>query len=175
MGATFKMNKNEYTSGEQRHTFSIINSSNITIKGLTLRDSGGDGIYISRFNDGEFCENILIEDIISTNNKRQGMSVISVDGLTVKNSSFTNTIGKLPGAGVDFEPESNIDRLANITFENCTFKGNYGPGILFALSKMDGSAKPLDVNFRNVTLSNNFSTANDQHPTEIDLGMSGKL
>ena len=173
-GATFKMNKSEYTSGEQRHALSLVNSSNITIKGLTLRDSGGDGIYISRFNDGEYCQNILVEDIVSTNNKRQGMSVISVDGLTVKNSSFTNTVGKAPGAGVDFEPESTSDRLVGINFSNCNFTGNYGPGIQFALAKTSSSSMPIDATFRNSYVSNNYSTSNTQgsYPSEIDLGMS---
>jgi PKD repeat protein len=172
-GATFKMNKSEYTSGEQRHTLSIVNSSNIVVKGLTLRDSGGDGIYISRFNDGDYCENILVEDVTSTNNKRQGMSVISVDGLVVRNSSFTNTSGKLPGAGVDFEPEAIEDRLVSIIFDGCTFTGNDGPGILFALSKTSANSLPIDATFNNTYVSSNFSTSNPTaYPSEIDLGMS---
>ena len=173
-GATLRMNKSEYTSGEQRHALSIVNSSNITIKGLTLRDSGGDGLYISRYNHGEYCRNILVEDIIATNNKRQGMSVISVDGLTVRNSSFTNTAGKAPGAGVDFEPESTLDRLVKIRFIGCTFTGNEGPGIQFALAKTSSSTMPLDAVFTDSYVSNNYSPSNEQgsYPSEIDLGMS---
>jgi PKD repeat protein len=173
--ATFKMNKNEYTSGDQRHALAIVNSSEITIKGLTFKGSGGDGIYISRFNNGEYCQNILIEDVISTDNKRQGMSVISVDGLTVRNSSFTNTLSlnQAPGAGVDFEPESVNDRLIGINFYNCTFTGNFGPGILFALSKTSGNSLPIEASFYNSFVGNNYSPSNPRgYESEIELGMS---
>jgi len=171
-GATFKMHKSEYV-GQQNHALSYISCSNMTVKGLTLRDAGGDGIYVSRFRDGEYCSNIRIEDVVATDNQRQGITVISVDGLVVTNSVFKNTAGEYPGAGVDFEPESTRDRLANMLFENCTFKDNFGPGILFALSKTSGSSKPLDARFKNCYVSNNFSTQNiTVYPTEIDLGMS---
>lgn len=171
-GATFKMHKSEYV-GQQNHALSYISCSNMTVKGLTLRDAGGDGIYVSRLRDGEYCSNIRIEDVIATDNQRQGITVISVDGLVVRNSVFKNTAGEYPGAGVDFEPESTRDRLANMRFENCTFKDNFGPGILFALSKTSGSSKALDAEFKNCYVSNNFSTQNiTVYPTEIDLGMS---
>lgn len=165
------MNKAEY-SGEQNHVLSIITSSNITVKGLTLRDGGGDGIYLSRQKDGDYNRNIRIEDVVSTYNQRQGMSVISVDGLLVKNSTFSNTSGKSPGAGVDFECESTRDRFVNVVFENCVFRDNYGPGILTALSKSSSSSIPLDITFNNSYLTNNFSTSNTRLPAEIDLGMS---
>jgi len=48
-GASFIMNKPEYTTladSEWRHTINIINCENMVVKGLTLRDSGGDGIHI---------------------------------------------------------------------------------------------------------------------------------
>ena len=172
-GATFQMNKSEYTSGEHRHTLSLIASTDITIRGLTLKDSGGDGIYVSRLNTSQYCRNVLIEDVVASNHKRQGISVISVDGLTVRNSTFTGTIGKAPGAGVDFEPEATADRLTNITFENCSFTNNFGPGILFALQNQSSNSAPISATFRNCYVSNNFSTSNPGvYPTEIDLGMS---
>ncbi len=171
--ATFRMNKPEYQDGQQRHAFAIVRSSNITVKGLTLRDSGGDGIYLSRFNPGEYNRNILIEDIAAINNARQGMSVISVDGLTIRNSTFTGTTGESPGAGIDFEPDFIQDRMTNIVVENCSFTNNWGPGILFALTYTASSTVPIDVTFRNVYLSNNFATSNPgPYKSEISLGMS---
>lgn len=172
-GASFIMNKSEYTDGQQRHTLSILRSTNITARGLTLRDSGGDGVYIGRYNPGEYCQNITIEDITALNHARQGMSVISVDGLTVRNCTFSGTIGEAPGAGIDFEPDFVEDRFDNILVENCIIENNWGPGILFALTKTNSGTVPLDVTFRNIYLSNNFSPSNPApYPTEIDLGMS---
>ncbi|WP_400073592.1 PKD domain-containing protein [Zobellia russellii] len=171
-GATLKMNKNE-NGGQQNHALSIIGSSNITVKGLKIQDSGGDGIYISQYDVNDYCRNIRIEDVISTNNKRQGISVTSVDGLIVKNSTFSATSGKDPAAGIDLEPNSKYERLENIVFENCTVKDNYGPGILLAFTYLDGTSRPIDITFKNMYLSNNFSSSNSRlYKTEIDLGMS---
>ncbi|WP_394749394.1 fibronectin type III domain-containing protein [Spongiimicrobium salis] len=175
-GATFRMNKSEYTSGEQRHALSIINSRNITVRDLTFRDSGGDGIYISRLNDGDFNENITLENVQCINNRRQGLTVISVDGLTVRNSVFRDNIGTLPAAGVDLEPEGPLDRLQNILIENSSFTGNFGEGVLFSLSKTNSSSPPLDVTFRNITVSDNFSRSNSRRfPVEVKLGMSSEF
>ncbi|WP_394749393.1 fibronectin type III domain-containing protein [Spongiimicrobium salis] len=169
---TFQMNKSEYTTGEQRHALSLLDSRNITVSGFTFRDSGGDGIYISRTAEGLFNENIVIDNVVCTNNKRQGISIISVDGLRVTNSTFKNSIGALPAAGVDIEPEAPEDRLANIEFENCDFTGNYGEGILFSLSKTDNTALPMTVTFKDVYVSDNFSSSNERFPVEIKLGMT---
>ncbi|CAM4414731.1 PKD domain-containing protein [Zobellia nedashkovskayae] len=171
-GATLKMNKNEY-GGSQNHALSIIGSNNISVKGLTIKDSGGDGIYISQYTYDDYCRNIRIEDVISTNNTRQGISVTAVDGLVVKNSTFSSTSGKDPGAGIDLEPNSKYERLENILFENCTVKDNYGPGILLAFTYLDGTSRPVDITFKNMYLTNNFSSSNSRlYKTEIDLGMS---
>src|SRR5690606_583909 len=64
-GATLIMNKKEYINGEWRHAINIRQGKNITIKGFVIRDSGGDGIYISGNGEGTFSENIYIEDIKS--------------------------------------------------------------------------------------------------------------
>ena len=170
-GATFAMNKSEY-SGQQNHALSIINSSNITVKGLTLTGAGGDGIYLSRHKGGEYCRNIIIDGVTSTKNQRQGMTILSVDGLQIKNSTFSETSGQSPSAGIDFEPEHTSDRLVNITVTNCTFKDNNGPGIMFAVNKVSSSSRPIDATFRNIRVSNNSINNPRLYPTEIDLGMS---
>ncbi len=172
-GATFAMNKSEY-SGQQNHALAIVNSSNITVKGLTLTGAGGDGIYVSRHYDGEYCRNIVVDGVTSTKNQRQGMTVISVDGLQVKNSTFSETSGQSPSAGIDFEPESAQDRLNNITVTNCTFRDNYGPGVMLAVNKLNGSTRPIDITFRNIKVSNNSINNPRLYPTEIDLGTSSK-
>ena len=170
-GATLKMNKSAH-SGQQNHVLSLVSSSNITIKGLTVRDGGGDGLYISRYREGEYCSNIRIEDVISTNNQRQGITIVSVDGLVVKNSTFSRSNGQSPGAGVDFESESVRDRFTNIIFDNCGFRDNNGPGVMTAFSKTSSSSIPLDITFNNSYLTNNSLSNPRSYPTEIELGMS---
>jgi len=122
-GATLQMNKSEYPNGEARHAFSIYGGNNVHVKGLTIKDSGGDGIYITGSGSGNnFSNNITLEDIISTNNKRQGMTIISAQDMWVKNCEFSNSKGSNPEVGVVLEPNNETNRLVNINFSNCTFK-----------------------------------------------------
>ncbi|MGL5892834.1 MAG: right-handed parallel beta-helix repeat-containing protein, partial [Bacteroidia bacterium] len=75
-GAEFAMNKPEYVilnDSEYRHCLHIDNSSGITVKGLTIRDSGGDGIYAGGatwWGPQTYSENILLEDVRCINNYR---------------------------------------------------------------------------------------------------------
>lgn len=165
--ATFKMEKSEYTSDEWRHGISLRKCRNISIIGLTIRDSGGDGIYIAGIEKGSYSEDIHIEDIKSINNKRQGMSVISVQNLLVKNCLFTSTKGTLPEAGVDIEPNNPEDRIVNVVFENCSFIENNHAGIVLALSKLNSSSKNVSIKFYNCYLSMNHHVENSYVASEI--------
>ncbi|MFC4097899.1 right-handed parallel beta-helix repeat-containing protein [Euzebyella saccharophila] len=167
INAELVMNKEEYQDGEWRHCISIKSSNNILIKGLTLRDSGGDGIYISGSKNGKYSQNILIDSIISNNNKRQGLSIISGKNVLVKNSSFLNTKGTLPGAGLDIEPNSSSDILDNIVFKNCLFRNNDHSGISIALQKLDNTSKPVDISFFECVIENNHSFENKYVASEI--------
>ena len=60
------------------------------------------------------------------------MSVISVVGLRVRNSTFSNTNGTAPSAGIDFEPNDRNDRLEDIELTDLTIYNNSGNGIDFA-------------------------------------------
>ena len=166
-GATFIMEKKEYNGGEWRHAISLRNCKNIIIKGLTIKDSGGDGIYIAGLKKGTYSENILIEDIKSINNRRQGMSIISVQNLLVKNSSFNLTNGTLPGAGVDIEPNNSDDRAVNIRFEKCSFVQNNHAGIVLALNKLDTTSIDVSIEFYDCYLSMNHHPDNKYPASEI--------
>lgn len=159
-GATMRMNKNEYTSGEGRHALVIEGSNNFTIKGLTIRDSGGDGIYIGSGVQG-YSRNITVEDVLSTNNRRQGMSIISAQDVYVRNSTFENSNGTLPETGVDLEPNEPSERLVNINFTNCKFSGNDNSGFLVSVQKMNASSMPLSVTVRDSEFSMNAKSSDN--------------
>src|SRR5690606_19222487 len=72
-GAKIAMAKPEYKTGEWRMALKILGSHNVLVEGLTLRDSGGDGVYIGR--GGGPCRDITLRDLVVDNNRRQGMSV----------------------------------------------------------------------------------------------------
>ena len=119
----------KYDKAEWRMTLSLQACSNVKLYGLTLRDSGGDGIVLTGGRDLRPCEDIHIKDVVCDNNYRQGISVINVDGLLVENSVFKNTWGTPPSSGVDIEPDSPKERVRDVVFRNCSFEDNYGDGI----------------------------------------------
>ena len=147
-GSTLRMNKSAYTSGEQAHIFDISGSENVVIENINANDSGGDGFYVGYFESTvAACRNIVLRNCRADNNRRQGLSVISVDGLIVENCRFSNTKGTAPQSGVDIEPNGQLDLLKNIRFTNCVADGNTGRGFLVTLLKPTASSEPIDIVF----------------------------
>lgn len=168
-GAKICMNKEEYVDGEWRHAFSLKKSKNIIIKNLEIYGSGGDGLYISGMEKGTFSENIFIENILSSNNKRQGISIISARNVHVIQSRFANTVGTLPGAGVDIEPNNKWNIIDDIFFSQCIFENNDHSGILLALSKLDSTSHPVNIKFERCIVRSNHSKENTYVASEIVL------
>jgi Secretion system C-terminal sorting domain len=174
--AEFIMNKAEYialNNSEFRHCLSITDCKGIAVKGLTFRDSGGDGIYVS----GEpttqipgYSENIFIEDVKCINNYRQGMSICSVQNMTVNNCLFTLTKGVLPEAGVDIEPYDTTQRIVNLNFNHCSFTNNAWAGISVALPYLDSLSIPVSIKFTDCYLKNNCQPGNSYAYCEIMIG-----
>jgi hypothetical protein len=141
---TFKMWKSDYadgaqyTAGEWRHGVAFYGCDNITISGITIKETGGDGIYVgASWPSGDIpCSNIVIQNVACDSNYRQGMSVVSVDNLTVDNCIFRATSGTAPMAGIDFEPNSSQGVLSNITIKNSIFETNDTNGIAFSTIKL---------------------------------------
>jgi len=65
-------------------------------EGLTLRDTGETASYVAGGGKLNHSRDIHIKDVVCDNNYRQGISVISVDGLLVEDSRFNNTWGTPP-------------------------------------------------------------------------------
>ncbi|XLS30788.1 right-handed parallel beta-helix repeat-containing protein [Flavobacteriaceae bacterium M23B6Z8] len=172
--ASLVMNKEEYNDGEWRMTLSLINADNFTVKGIRVADSGGDGIYIDGWKKGDYSKNIIIEDVVSENHRRQGMSIISAQNVWVRNSIFKDTKGTLPEAGLDLEPDDPKDRMVNINFENCRFENNNHAGIVLGLNKLDSSSLPVKVIFKNCVLSMNHKPENAYVAAEIVAGAAIK-
>jgi polygalacturonase len=101
-------------------------SRNIRVVDLTTRDCWGDGFYISG------AANVSLSRVTADGNRRQGLSIIEVDGLTVRQSIFKNTKGTKPGAGIDLEPNKVTPKqvIQNVLIENSQFLHNAKAGIL---------------------------------------------
>jgi hypothetical protein len=165
-----------YANSEFRHLIVASGVANFTVRNLSLFESGGDGILVTDDSDGNsslgtnrsYSSNAYIDNVDSAFNRRQGISVTSVDGLSVNNSIFRNTSGTDPEAGVDIEPYQDTDRLKNILFNACQFNSNTGSNIkieLFGFHNLKGTSNsptPTDGNNpnRNIYIEfNNCTTS----------------
>ena len=155
-GATIRMHKQDYMDytkrevypkAEWRMTLSLRGVHKAVIEGLMIRDSGGDGIYIDGGGGREYSRDITIRDVVCDNHYRQGISVISVVGLTVEDSEFSNTWGTPPSAGVDIEPDHPGQKAQQIVFRNCLFRDNYGAGIQVYLRFNEPDAEDVSILF----------------------------
>lgn len=111
------------------HLIRFSGCSNVKVKSVNVHHGQTDGIYITGRSS-----NVLMEDVISSNNARQGMSVIELTGGRFINCKFINTGytggkygGHSPRAGVDIEPHtSKMVMVKDLLFQGCTFEGNMG-------------------------------------------------
>ncbi len=153
-GAVVKMNKKDYqdasrySHSEWRHLLSFRGCENVTIRNLKLQSSGGDGIYISTGKELPGCRNVVIEDVTATDHHRQGISIISVDGLLIRNCRFSDTEGTPPAAGIDFEPNSPGEWIAGCVIENSVFENNI-VGVCVSVGALTEKSKPVSISFKN--------------------------
>jgi len=143
-GAVFQMRKQEYTSGEYRHCMELQGAFNVTLRGISCNDSGGDGLYIGPGNRG-FSRNIVVQECRFYNNRRQGMSVTSAIGVHISRCSFAGSSGTPGEGGIDIEPNIAGDYLQDIHIEDSVTDGNHGDGFSISLASLTASSPPLDI------------------------------
>ena len=159
-GATIIMRKKEYqdktkyTLGQWRHALSIRGCNDVKIYGLTIKSSGGDGIYIGAKKQ-PYCKNIHIKDVVCDDNLRQGISVIGAVNLLIENSILKNTVGHKPAAGIDFEPNTAKNSIVNCVMRNCIVENNAGYGVHVYLIPLDKSSTPISLRIENCLIKRN--------------------
>lgn len=147
-----------YERADRRMALALRGCENVRIYGVTLRDSGGDGIYVDGSSRQPFSRDVHIRDVICDNNCRQGLSVISADNLTVENSIFRNPWGTPPSAGVDIEPDSPDQRLRSVVFRNCLSEDNYGDGIQVSLGNLRASSGDVSILFESCRVTSRLGS-----------------
>lgn len=129
-GANLVGDRNEHkgNTGEWGYGIFIAGSKNITIKNAKISEFWGDGINLncSFINSNlKVNHNIVIDNVHSFNNRRQGMSIEAGKYIVVKNSTFENNRGTNPQSGIDIEPwGTEYDYVDNVTIDNCVFVDN---------------------------------------------------
>lgn len=107
--ATQKVTKDN--THEWGHAIQMFGCSKVTVRDITLKDCTGDGISMSSSNvDGkpgdELVDDIFVKDVISTNNRRQGISVGKATNVVIQGGEISYINGTAPQDGIDIEPEA---------------------------------------------------------------------
>ena len=143
-------------TGEWGYGVALLHATNVNLLDLNISKCWGDGINLnnSTGSAGSDNKNIYIKDCICDDNRRQGMSIESVDGLVVEDSQFINTGSTAytaPCSGVDIEP-ANHNKCEYITFDKCEFKNNRRSGLIATNSTIINHIQVL-----NSILTNNMA------------------
>ncbi|MBO0323451.1 hypothetical protein J0X14_14175 [Muricauda sp. CAU 1633] len=165
-GATLHMEKTDFTSGEHAHVFIADNGNDVELWGLTLEDSGGDGIYVNEWT------NFKLMDLVSDNNSRQALSIISgangeVNGCSLQGTQ-PNGVGAAangPWDGLDFEPNPTSSTFDNILVKNIDMIDNDAAFLDFAWGNYDGDGNALDI-----TIEDCYASLNHQNPWTTGTG-----
>lgn len=154
-GATLRMRRADYADpsryrkAEWRHIVQFFSSRNIKIYGLTLAESGGDGIYLGTAERGITNQNVHIKDVICDRNYRQGLSVITAEDLLIENTILRDTAGTPPMAGIDFEPNNADEGIVNCVMRNCVAENNNGWGYVAYLAALQADSAPVSLRLEN--------------------------
>ena len=153
-GAVLRMRKKDYQNppykpAEWRMGVALRGCGNVTIEGLRIESSGGDGIYIDSGGKRAWCENITVRDVTCWDHHRQGISVISVQNLLVENCSLSGTGGTAPESGIDFEPDTPNQRLVNCVVRNCLFENNRGNAAAVYMKPLTKESADVSILFEN--------------------------
>ena len=159
--------------GEGGHGIRILGSSDVTIRGVTVKDCWGDGIYVARsapyqaakFAKHLYSERVTISKCVARNNRRQGLSIVACVGALVENSEFTDTNGTAPQSGIDLEPNRDC-MVSDVVIRNCLFARNAGNGLQLCGNDIYGGT------LTRITVEGNRSAENAQSGSFILRGTS---
>jgi hypothetical protein len=122
--------------GEHGMGLGIYGTDNCIVYNPVITDCWGDGIYVGLNKDNNVTSrNITVVNAYLKNNRRNNMSVTSVKGMKLIRPYFGFANGTKPEAGIDFEPNSNLDDMEEIYVVNPVTEGNLGGGLEIAVNQ----------------------------------------
>lgn len=119
------------STGEWGYGLNISGSQNVTVSDMHISDCWGDGVLVGGIGSGDtaiLATDVTLRRVISTNNRRQGLTIAPVNRVMVIDSTFSNSQGTKPEAGIDIEPQTQ-GLAQNISIIRCTINGNHGTGM----------------------------------------------
>lgn len=117
--------------GEWGYGINIQASHNVLVDGTHVSDCWGDGIWIGAFGRGakaDISTDVTVQNVVCTNNRRQGLSLGPCQHVRILDSTFSDTNGTKPQSGIDLEPMGQGD-VKDVLIQGCTMTGNKGAGV----------------------------------------------
>ncbi len=156
-GASLRMNREAYSRkpyewSQWRHALTLLESQDIRVEGLSIEDSGGDGIYMGQKKGGFIPRNIHLKDLYLLNNYRQGVSVISADGFLMESCYISGSRGTPPMAAIDFEPNKGLFGLINCTVSHSLFEKNGGAALTVHLPNVTDFHPTVSITIRDTVI-----------------------
>jgi hypothetical protein len=140
----------EYTpTDESRHGMLIFGSTNVFVDGLTIADTGGDGIIMSGDVSGYYNTNITVRNCTIDNCTRNGIAVERVTNGLLENITITDTNGRSPETGVDIEPKAADAQVVNLTLRNVNTSGSVRGGFFCLLLNLTNASEDVSILFEN--------------------------
>jgi hypothetical protein len=120
-----------YNHSEGRHGIAIFGSKNIVLDGLTVTETGGDGVYISNILGqlGTPNYNVTVTSCNLTGNYRNAISVISVKGLRVEDTILALSKGTPPQGGIDVSSDTYFSILRLPAFRDMLLTSKCCPSV----------------------------------------------
>lgn len=146
------------TSGAFGYGIFVCGGQNVVIENMEVFDCWGDAILTTYTSTSRPAKNVKVLNCVLHDCRRQGVSVVGGEYITISGCEIYNISGMAPQYGIDIEPDGDFRHAINITIDDCYIHDN-GVGDI-VLSGTCLSTKNLieNVKISNCTLSKlNFS------------------
>jgi hypothetical protein len=120
-------------------------------------------------------QNVTISNSVFDQNFRQGFSLISGVHIFVSNCYFTNTNGTAPEAGIDIEPNTPNNTVADVHITNNFSTGNAGAGLLISLEELNGSSPNVDITVSNYSSASNQLSGYELINNDVSPNVQGNI
>ncbi|MBK0371286.1 right-handed parallel beta-helix repeat-containing protein [Flavobacterium agrisoli] len=174
---TGERDKHFGVTGEWGMGISVKNSDSVWVFNCNIKNFWGDGIYIG----GVKCSsNINISGGFLDNNRRNGISIINGDKISLNNLVISNSNGINPMTGIDIEPNDNSNILSNIFLDNIITYNNGISGLSMYLGRLKSLKINVDIgifvnNYRDIYSKRGISFSNVKSSKLKELGGEIKL
>lgn len=122
------------TTGEWGHGIQLRGASRVVLRDLRVSNCWGDGLSVAATTPSRDdpiarpSTDVLVQRCISTNNRRQGLTIGYAQHVRVIDCEFSGTGGTAPMAGIDVEPDAGPPAV-DVEIAGCRIHDNRGPGI----------------------------------------------